>query len=136
MIRDDIKAATIAAMKGGDKETTGTLRLEGQVIDNREAPVENATVRITKGDYADEVASAADGTFAFDRLGAGYYYVSALKGDEFSSVTQLDLSPAATEGSGLAGMRDRIALLGGRLGVSSSVGRGTTVAAAVPCVWL
>ena len=27
MIRDDIKAATIAAMKGGDKETTGTLRL-------------------------------------------------------------------------------------------------------------
>ena len=27
MIRDDIKAATITAMKGGDKETTGTLRL-------------------------------------------------------------------------------------------------------------
>ena len=27
MIRDDIKAATITAMKGGEKETTATLRL-------------------------------------------------------------------------------------------------------------
>ena len=32
MIRDDIKAATIAAMKGGDKETTGTLRLVSAAI--------------------------------------------------------------------------------------------------------
>ena len=28
MIRDDIKAATIAAMKGGDKDTTATLRIQ------------------------------------------------------------------------------------------------------------
>ncbi len=36
MIRDDIKAATITAMKGGDKETTGTLRLMSSAIKNRD----------------------------------------------------------------------------------------------------
>jgi uncharacterized protein len=36
MIRDDIKAATIAAMKGGDKESTGTLRLISAAIKNRD----------------------------------------------------------------------------------------------------
>src|SRR3954470_14572651 len=36
MIRDDIKAATITAMKGGDKETTGTLRLISAAIKNRD----------------------------------------------------------------------------------------------------
>ena len=36
MIRDDIKAATIAAMKGGDKDTVGTLRLAQAAIKNRD----------------------------------------------------------------------------------------------------
>jgi uncharacterized protein len=36
MIRDDIKAATIAAMKGGDKAATGTLRLVSAAIKNRD----------------------------------------------------------------------------------------------------
>jgi len=36
MIRDDIKAATIAGMKGGDKETTATLRLVSAAIKNRD----------------------------------------------------------------------------------------------------
>jgi uncharacterized protein len=36
MIRDDIKAATIAAMKGGNKEETGTLRLMQAAIKNRD----------------------------------------------------------------------------------------------------
>ena len=36
MIRDDIKAATIVAMKGGDKETTGTLRMISAAIKNRD----------------------------------------------------------------------------------------------------
>ena len=36
MIRDDIKAATITAMKGGDKETTQTLRLVSAAIKNRD----------------------------------------------------------------------------------------------------
>ena len=36
MIRDEIKAATIAAMKGGDKETTQTLRMVQSSIKNRD----------------------------------------------------------------------------------------------------
>ena len=36
MIRDDIKNATIAAMKGGDKDATGTLRLVQAAIKNRD----------------------------------------------------------------------------------------------------
>jgi uncharacterized protein YqeY len=36
MIRDDIKAATIASMKGGDKETTATLRLVSAAVKNRD----------------------------------------------------------------------------------------------------
>jgi uncharacterized protein YqeY len=36
MIRDDIKAATITAMKGGEKETTATLRLVQAAIKNRD----------------------------------------------------------------------------------------------------
>jgi uncharacterized protein YqeY len=36
MIRDDIKTATITAMKGGDKETTATLRLVQAAIKNRD----------------------------------------------------------------------------------------------------
>ena len=36
MIREDIKAALVTAMKGGDKETTGTLRLVQAAIKNRD----------------------------------------------------------------------------------------------------
>src|SRR5690242_20168135 len=39
MIRDDIKTATITAMKGGDKETTATLRLVSAAIKNRDIEV-------------------------------------------------------------------------------------------------
>jgi uncharacterized protein len=36
MIRDDIKAALITAMKGGDKASTGTIRLIQSAIKNRD----------------------------------------------------------------------------------------------------
>jgi uncharacterized protein len=36
MIRDEIKAATITAMKSGEKETVGTLRLVQAAIKNRD----------------------------------------------------------------------------------------------------
>jgi uncharacterized protein YqeY len=36
MIRDDIKNALVAAMKGGDKDATGTLRLVQAAIKNRD----------------------------------------------------------------------------------------------------
>ena len=50
MIRDDIKAATIAAMKGGDKATTGTLRLIQAAIKNRD--IEARTGAAPKDDDA------------------------------------------------------------------------------------
>src|SRR4051794_22078411 len=43
MIRDDIKSATIAAMKGGDRETTGTLRLVSAAIKNRDIEARTGT---------------------------------------------------------------------------------------------
>ena len=39
MIRDDIKTATVTAMKAGDKETTATLRLVSAAIKNRDIEV-------------------------------------------------------------------------------------------------
>jgi uncharacterized protein YqeY len=36
MIRDDIKAALVAAMKGGDKPATGTIRLIQSALKNRD----------------------------------------------------------------------------------------------------
>lgn len=36
MIRDDIKAALVSAMKGGDKPTTGAIRLIQSAIKNRD----------------------------------------------------------------------------------------------------
>ncbi|HEU5285542.1 MAG TPA: GatB/YqeY domain-containing protein [Sphingomicrobium sp.] len=36
MIRDDIKAALVAAMKSGDKAATGTLRMVSSAIKNRD----------------------------------------------------------------------------------------------------
>ena len=50
MIRDDIKAATIAAMKGGDKEQVGTLRLVSAAIKNRD--IEARTGAAPKDDDA------------------------------------------------------------------------------------
>ncbi|KQM65084.1 aspartyl-tRNA amidotransferase [Sphingomonas sp. Leaf17] len=48
MIRDDIKAALITAMKGGDKTTTGTLRLIQSALKNRDIEVRTGTA------YADD----------------------------------------------------------------------------------
>ena len=39
MIRDDIKSALVTAMKGGDRDTTGTLRLVQAAIKNRDIEV-------------------------------------------------------------------------------------------------
>ena len=43
MIRDDIKAATIAAMKGGDKAGTQTLRMVQSAIKNRDIELRTGT---------------------------------------------------------------------------------------------
>ena len=43
MIRDDIKAALVAAMKGGDKAATGTIRLVQSAIKNRDIELRTGT---------------------------------------------------------------------------------------------
>ena len=45
MIRDDIKSAVIAAMKSGDKETVGTLRLAQAAIKNRDIELRTAAAQ-------------------------------------------------------------------------------------------
>ena len=45
----------------------------------------------------------------------------------------LDAGPGASRGSGLEGLRDRVAALGGQLEVISPVGEGTRVRAVIPC---
>ena len=43
MIRDDIKAALVSAMKGGDKVSTGTIRLIQSAIKNRDIELRTAS---------------------------------------------------------------------------------------------
>ncbi len=43
MIRDDIKAATIASMKAGDSARTGTLRMMSAAIKNRDIELRTST---------------------------------------------------------------------------------------------
>ena len=43
MIRDDIKAALVTAMKGGDKASTGTIRLIQSAIKNRDIELRTGT---------------------------------------------------------------------------------------------
>ena len=43
MVRDDIKTALVAAMKGGDKAATGTIRLIQSAIKNRDIELRTGT---------------------------------------------------------------------------------------------
>ena len=43
MIRDDIKAALVSAMKGGDKDATSTIRLIQSAIKNRDIELRTAS---------------------------------------------------------------------------------------------
>jgi hypothetical protein len=89
-------AAVMPRHKGG-------LRIEGQVIDDRDQPVEGALVKTWRDDpmdsnrtqYAEDVTTAADGTFALDDLEASYYYVAATKAEMFASVEGLTLTPSS-----------------------------------------
>ena len=55
MLRDDIKAATITAMKAGDKETTAALRLIGAKIKDRDIELRTSTKEIPDDDLVVDV---------------------------------------------------------------------------------
>ena len=55
MLRDDIKAATITAMKAGDKETTAALRLIGAKIKDRDIELRTSSKEIPDDDLVVDV---------------------------------------------------------------------------------
>lgn len=55
MLRDDIKAATIAAMKAGEKERTAALRLIGAKIKDRDIELRTSSKQIVDDDLVVEV---------------------------------------------------------------------------------
>lgn len=55
MLRDDIKAATIAAMKGGDKERTAALRLISAKIKDRDIEMRTSAKDIADDDLVVDV---------------------------------------------------------------------------------
>jgi len=94
---ESVHASSGLADGGVKPRPIGGLRLEGQAIDNRDEPVEGATIHLSTDDgFAEDTTSGGDGTFAFERLARGRYWISALKGDLFSYVSDVGLS-ATTE---------------------------------------
>ena len=55
MLRDDIKAATVTAMKAGDKERTAALRLIGAKIKDRDIELRTSSKEIKDDDLVAEV---------------------------------------------------------------------------------
>lgn len=55
MLRDDIKAATITAMKAGEKERTAALRLIGAKIKDRDIEMRTSAKEIADDDLVTEV---------------------------------------------------------------------------------
>ena len=74
-----------------EDDPTGTLRLEGQVIDSDEKPVGGATVAIDTNPPR-TVTTEADGSFAFDRLIGREYKLEARAGDGYAGPAFLRLS--------------------------------------------
>lgn len=74
-----------------EDDPTGTLRLEGQVIDADEKPVGGATVAIDTNPPR-TVTTEADGSFAFDRLIGREYKLEAHAGDGYAGPAYLRLS--------------------------------------------
>ena len=63
MIRDDIKAALIAAMKGGDKPRTGAIRLIQSALKDRDIEL-RGTAKPPEDDVAGHRGAAEDGQAA------------------------------------------------------------------------
>jgi hypothetical protein len=89
-------AAVLPRHKGG-------LRIEGEVIDDHDQPVEGAVVKTWRDDpgdsnrsqYAEDAITGADGTFALDDLEASSYYIGASKTEMFASVETVQLTPTS-----------------------------------------
>ncbi|HEY5921638.1 MAG TPA: sigma-70 family RNA polymerase sigma factor, partial [Kofleriaceae bacterium] len=74
-----------------DDDPKGTLRLEGQVIDEKDAPVAHALVAIDTNPPT-VVETEADGGFAFEGLIRRDYRLEATAGDRYAGPARLRLS--------------------------------------------
>lgn len=77
-----------------DDDPKGTLRLEGQVIDDQDAPVEGARVAIDANPPI-VVETASDGVFVFEGLIRRDYRVEATAGDRYAGPVRLRLTDNA-----------------------------------------
>ncbi|HUH00726.1 MAG TPA: sigma-70 family RNA polymerase sigma factor [Kofleriaceae bacterium] len=94
------QAVAPAGMRVGDTHSVrgidpvGTIRLEGQVIDESEAPVPRAIVAIDTNPPR-IITAEEDGSFAIDRLIARTYRLEAHAGDRYAGPVQLALTADA-----------------------------------------
>lgn len=87
-------AATRALPFVYDDDPTGPLRLEGQVIDEHDAPVPNAVVTIDANPPR-TTKSEGDGSFAFDGLIRRDYRLEATAGELYAGPARLRLGDKA-----------------------------------------
>jgi RNA polymerase sigma-70 factor (ECF subfamily) len=73
-----------------DNDPKGTLRLEGQVIDEKDAPVAGASVAIDANPPI-VVTTEADGGFVFEQLIRRDYRIEATQGDRYGGPARLRL---------------------------------------------
>jgi two-component system NarL family sensor kinase len=113
------------------QERTGTtVALETAGLERR-LPAEHETL-------AFRIVQEALNNVAKHAQAAGVAVHVALAGGELTLRVEDDgcgFDPRALghDGSGLRGMRDRVELFGGRIDIASRPGRGTRIAASVPC---
>ena len=102
-------------------------RLESRIRERLPADVEAALYRIVQEALTNTVKHAQASTISIV-LGRTTTPVTAVIEDDGRGFTRDD----GSEGLGLLGMGERLALLGGKLTVESSPGSGTSIVAAVP----
>jgi signal transduction histidine kinase len=132
-LRDLAAGLQPAALAGGGlvaavEDLAGRLpiRIHRQVVDARfPAAVEGAAWFV----IAEAVSNAVK------HAGTGEVWIDARRDGSQLSVTVADHGPAGADphGSGLQGLADRVAALGGRLTVTDRRPRGTIVQAVLPC---
>ncbi len=109
-------------------EQTGLrVDLEARIDERLPADVETAIYRIVQEALTNVVKHARASSISVV-LGKGRGVVTAVVEDDGRGF-ELD---RATDGLGIVGMRERLALLGGRLEIETASDRGTTIVAEVP----
>jgi two-component system, NarL family, sensor histidine kinase DevS len=112
------------------REQTGMkVELETNIADRLPADVETALYRIVQESFANIVEHAGATRVSILVTTRGRTVAAVVVEDDGLG---FDPATAREDGLGLVGMRERLALLGGRLRIESAAGAGTTLVAEVP----